>query len=37
MKTTNMGEKKEVDKGEEKVIRCKREVIQPDLIRWICW
>jgi len=21
----------------EKVVRCKREVVRPDLIRWVCW
>jgi len=21
----------------EKVVRCKREVVRPDLVRWICW
>jgi len=32
-----MSEKKEVGKGEEKVIRCKVAMIEPDLVQLSCW
>jgi hypothetical protein len=37
MKMMNMGEKNEVGKGEERVIRCKVAMIEPDLVRLSCW
>jgi len=25
-----------VNMDEEKVVRCKREAVRPDLVRWVC-
>jgi len=39
MKPWRSGSEKECgsDMDREKVVKCKREVVRPDLIRWVCW